>query len=314
MVDRPPPVDTPAPGAPTVVVEMAVSPERLAVVLGEREVWIRAAVALGARVDAHPAATGPVADGDLLRLRRGGRRGSPGPGSLIGDRSLILQARRADPVQVPDWTVLAGPGPVTGLTVELTELAPAADVGDGRRRTLVTVRWQLRARQPVRRPSGRTIRALSAAGRLLVGIVEATARAPRVVVAAAILRRVGEQTELLLARCRTGEWELPGGKVEPRESEHEALRREIVEELGVQVTAGRRLGAPVDLGDGLELRCLTATVDPGQGPARATEHTELRWVTVDGLDEVLLRSADEAWREDLRAVLRARPATRQDGG
>ena len=280
---------------PAVEAELAVSRPRVAAVLGDRGVWVRAAVALGLQVDAHPSATGPVTDGDLLRLRRTTRAGA---------RSLVLRARRADAARPPAWTVVAGPGPVAGLTVGLADLASAPVGPDPGARTRVTVRWALRsAHRP--RPPWWSDRSLTAAGRLLLGIVDVTARAPRLVVAAATLRRAGERTELLLARVPSGEWELPGGKVEPRESEHEALRREIAEELGVQVTPDQRVGRPVDLGDGLELRCLTATVDPGQPPPRAVEHLELRWVGVDELAGIALRPADEAWRDDLRRLLGA---------
>lgn len=60
-------------------------------------------------------------------------------------------------------------------------------------------------------------------------------------VAAAILLRQGKQgTEYLLAqrpddKVYAGYWEFPGGKVEPGETMHEALVREIQEELGVTI-------------------------------------------------------------------------------
>ncbi|WP_153111128.1 Nudix family hydrolase [Propionivibrio limicola] len=60
-------------------------------------------------------------------------------------------------------------------------------------------------------------------------------------VAAAVLLRDGEQgREFLLAqrpegKVYAGYWEFPGGKVEPGESLHEALVREIQEELGVTI-------------------------------------------------------------------------------
>jgi 8-oxo-dGTP diphosphatase len=66
-------------------------------------------------------------------------------------------------------------------------------------------------------------------------------RAVRVV--AAVVRR--GSTVLVTRRKadaeRGGLWEFPGGKVEPGESEEEALRREIGEELACPVQVGRLL-------------------------------------------------------------------------
>jgi 8-oxo-dGTP diphosphatase len=62
-------------------------------------------------------------------------------------------------------------------------------------------------------------------------------------VVAAVVRR-GES--LLVTRRpdraeAPGQWEFPGGKVEPGEAEPDAVRREIAEELGCDLTVGRLL-------------------------------------------------------------------------
>jgi 8-oxo-dGTP diphosphatase len=39
-----------------------------------------------------------------------------------------------------------------------------------------------------------------------------------------------------------GKWSLPGGRVEPGESDHSAVQREVFEETGLSVTVGRLIG------------------------------------------------------------------------
>ena len=104
------------------------------------------------------------------------------------------------------------------------------------------------------------------------------------VVGAAIVRGAA----VLAARRKpphrlAGGWEFPGGKVEAGESDAAALGRECVEELGVDVAVGERLGVVAD--GGIELVLYAATLVSGE-PAPLIDHDELRWLTAAELDDV----------------------------
>src|SRR3954468_3327551 len=100
-----------------------------------------------------------------------------------------------------------------------------------------------------------------------------------------------------------GRWEFPGGKVEPGESDEEALARECAEELGVRVEVGPRVGPDVPLAHGRAvLRVFTVTLLNGDVP-RALEHTSMRWLGVDELSSVRWLPADRPIVAELPALL-----------
>ena len=74
-----------------------------------------------------------------------------------------------------------------------------------------------------------------------------------------------------------GGWELPGGKVEPGESDEAALVRECSEELGVLVRIGDRVGSDWPMTGDAVLRVWTAGVAEGT-PTALADHSELRWL------------------------------------
>jgi 8-oxo-dGTP diphosphatase len=109
---------------------------------------------------------------------------------------------------------------------------------------------------------------------------------PVTVVAAAIVDDLGRPERLLAARRSTpaalaGRWEFAGGKVDDGETCEDALHRELLEELGVQVTLGPEVVGPDDGGweisSGYVLRLWLATVTAGE-PHPLVEHDEVRWL------------------------------------
>ncbi|WP_370950429.1 (deoxy)nucleoside triphosphate pyrophosphohydrolase [Amycolatopsis sp. cg5] len=98
-----------------------------------------------------------------------------------------------------------------------------------------------------------------------------------------------------------GQWELPGGRVEPGETEGVALYRECQEELDVDIIVGGRVGPDIPLPGGKTLRIYAASLLSGE--PRAVEHKALRWLTPDDLADVDWLPADRELLPDLRLLL-----------
>jgi 8-oxo-dGTP diphosphatase len=132
------------------------------------------------------------------------------------------------------------------------------------------------------------------------------AQAP-VVVGAAILDPAGR----LLVQQRdwpaadAGRWEFPGGRVEPGESEPAAVARECMEELGVRLEVGGRVGPDLILPSGWLLRIYSASLTGGQ--PRAREHRAVRWVRAAELDGLDWLAADRVLVPRMHTLL-AQPA------
>ena len=89
-----------------------------------------------------------------------------------------------------------------------------------------------------------------------------------------------------------GWWEFPGGKIEPGESHHEALKREIREELDVDIHVGERL-CTVEYDYPtfhLTMHCYLCSL--ASGCLTLCEHKEARWLAHNELNSVQWLPAD----------------------
>lgn len=102
---------------------------------------------------------------------------------------------------------------------------------------------------------------------------------------------------------RANQWEFPGGKVEPGESDAQAVVRECREELGIEVVAGRRVHGSVHAYADLvvELELWSATVR--SGTPTPLDAQALRFGSPDELRALDLCEADVPLVEALQRGL-----------
>ncbi len=139
-----------------------------------------------------------------------------------------------------------------------------------------------------------------------------TPRAP-VVAVGAILRRA--DTLLLVRRGHgpaAGSWSVPGGRVEPGETLHEAVVREVREETGLGVVVDRFLGwverlpdldAPADGDEHFVILDFAVTpLDLEAEPVAGDDAAEVDWVEIADLSDYRLVPGLLEFLEDVGAL------------
>ena len=97
-----------------------------------------------------------------------------------------------------------------------------------------------------------------------------------------------------------GMWEFPGGKVEPGESSEDALKREIQEELGIDITIDKFLcSTEYDYPSfHLTMHCYLCGIKAGEIELR--EHKSAHWLRPEELGSVEWLPADKEIVEKLK--------------
>ena len=115
-----------------------------------------------------------------------------------------------------------------------------------------------------------------------------TPRQPLIVVAGVLTNSSGEV--LINQRSQpaqfAGQWEFPGGKIEPGESLHQALARELKEELGIEVLASTPLISITHDYPHATVRLKVRNVTKHTGTPTGAEGQAIQWVHPDALSEV----------------------------
>ena len=97
-----------------------------------------------------------------------------------------------------------------------------------------------------------------------------------------------------------GLWEFPGGKVEPGESDFEAVHRELEEELGVRVLeVGPLLFSVADPDSHFVIEFLTVQIE---GEPLCLEHEKLAWLTEEEMQSLPLAPSDMQFVRDRLGV------------
>lgn len=129
-------------------------------------------------------------------------------------------------------------------------------------------------------------------------------------VVAAIIERDGK---ILLAQRpqhadQSGMWEFAGGKVEPGESQPQALVRELREELGIEAIVGNYIASHQREVSGRLIHLHAWHVPAYQGELYAHEHQDLVWCSPKEALSYPLAPADIPLLEAFILLHAARPA------
>lgn len=110
---------------------------------------------------------------------------------------------------------------------------------------------------------------------------------------------VGQRPE---THSLAGQWEFPGGKIEPGETPEEALARELSEELGIDATIGEfKLSCTHSYGD-VNILILFFEVLYWKGEPKTIHHLALDWIPAV---ELMNRPIPEANRKIIKKIFKA---------
>ena len=114
-------------------------------------------------------------------------------------------------------------------------------------------------------------------------------------------------------KARGLKWEFVGGKVEPGETKEQALIRECREELAVTVSVGEVFMDVVHEYPDLTVHLTLFHASIAEGVPQKLEHNDIRWITVEEIDQYEFCPADEVILDRLRKQNRSEKGARYAG-
>ena len=106
-----------------------------------------------------------------------------------------------------------------------------------------------------------------------------------------------QEGKIFIARRKPGKsmaskWEFPGGKLEEGETEQACLQRELLEELGMKVKVGEKLGVNEHHYPTFSIRLIAYQCEFISATYVLTDHDAYAWVDLKELSSYELAEAD----------------------
>lgn len=111
-----------------------------------------------------------------------------------------------------------------------------------------------------------------------------------------------------------GLWSLPGGRVEPGESDHQAVIREVAEETGLRVRTGRLLGrvrVPAPNAAIFDIADYVCQLAGPAEPIAGSDADDARWVNAADYAELSVVAGLTGVLSEWDVLPAAEPATRE---
>ncbi len=115
-------------------------------------------------------------------------------------------------------------------------------------------------------------------------------------VVAAVIKN--EEGKILIAKrnlkkSQGGLWEFPGGKIEPNETKEEAIKREIKEEMNIDIEAKRLIDQKTFEYPEKKINLIAIECEQIKGKISLNEHEDAKWVRNNELKNYTFAPADE---------------------